>query len=493
MSETSPPDPFDLPRMLVASRREIRRMLGRLEVRTWQPLGLMVACTIGAVLVAFVPEHAGLSDAGRWALLIAVLAAGLWVTEAIPAFAVGLLVISLEIATLGRVGGPWAQGPDDWQVFIEPWGSPLIWLFFGGFVLARGIQRSGLDRSLSLSVLRRFGTRPPAVLLGVMSVTFGFSMFASNTATAAMMLAVLGPAVAARRDDPFAKALLLGVAFAANVGGMATIIGTPPNAIAAGLLAERAPIGFARWMLFGLPPALVLLGVAWVYLVRRHPSRDRTVDLGTLATAAGRGHGGAATAEPMMPRWRRGVVVAGLLLTVGLWLTEPLHGASPPVVAFVPVALFTVSKVLVPDDIRRLEWDVLLLLAGGLALGVAVARTDLATWLVGRLPVDAAGPLALTLALALTTMVISNFMSNTAAANLVIPMGMALLPAAESTVAVAVALSASGAMCLPVSTPPNALAYAGGVLQTRDFLIGGLVLGTLATALAVGWTALLTG
>lgn len=485
MSEPATPEGSDLPRMLIASRREIGRLLGHLEVRTWIPLGLIVACAAVAGLLAFVPAHAGLSEAGRWAMFIVVLAAGLWVTEAIPAFAVGLLVISLEIATLGRVGGPWAQGPDDWKVFIEPWGSPLVWLFFGGFVLARGIQRSGLDRSLSLRVLRRFGTRPPAVLLGAMGVTFAFSMFASNTATAAMMLAVLGPAVAGRQHDPFAKALLLGVAFAANIGGMATIIGTPPNAIAAGLLAERDPIGFARWMTLGLPPALVLLAVAWAYLVRRHPSRERTVDLGALASPA--------ASEPPMPRWRRGVVVVGLVATVGLWLTEPLHGASPPVVAFVPVALFTVSKVLVSDDIRKLEWDVLLLLAGGLALGVAVAKTDLATWLVGRLPLEAASPLGLTAALALTTMVISNFMSNTAAANLVIPMGMALASGAETTVAVAVALSASGAMCLPVSTPPNALAYAGGVLQTRDFLVGGLMIGGLAVVLAVGWTALLTG
>jgi solute carrier family 13 (sodium-dependent dicarboxylate transporter), member 2/3/5 len=485
MSEAPPPEVHDLPRMLIASRRELRRLIGHLEVRTWEPLGLMVACVTVASLLAFVPEHTGLSVAGRWAMFIVVLAAGLWVTEAIPAFAVGLLVISLEIATLGRVGGPWAQGPDDWKVFIEPWGSPLIWLFFGGFVLARGIQRSGLDRSLSLRVLRRFGTRPPVVLLGAMGVTFAFSMFASNTATAAMMLAVLGPAVAGRPHDPFTKALLLGVAFAANIGGMATIIGTPPNAIAAGLLAERDPIGFARWMTLGLPPALVLLVVAWAYLVRRHPSRERTVDLGALASPTG--------APPVMPRWRRGVVVLGLLATVGLWLTEPLHGASPPVVAFVPVALFTVSKVLVSDDIRKLEWDVLLLLAGGLALGVAVARTDLATWLVGRLPLEAAGPLALTAALAATTMVVSNFMSNTAAANLVIPMGMALATGAETTAAVAVALSASAAMCLPVSTPPNALAYAGGGLQTRDFLVGGSLIGVLAVALAVGWTALLTG
>jgi sodium-dependent dicarboxylate transporter 2/3/5 len=467
--------------MIIASRREIRRLMGVLEVDTWQPLVWMVACAGAATAIAFLPEHAGLPDGGRWALFILVLAAGLWVTEAIPAFAVALLVISLEVAILGRVGGPWATGPDDWRVFIEPWGSPLIWLFFGGFVLARGIQCSGFDRVLALRVLHRFGSDPKRVLLGTMALTFGFSMFASNTATASMMIAVLGPVIASRKGDPFARAVLLGVAFAANIGGMATIIGTPPNAIAAGQVESVDPIGFARWMTVGLPPALLLLGAAWVFLLRAYRPSARTIDLAALERPSD---------APAMPRWRRIVVVATLLLTVGLWLTEPLHGASPTVVVFVPVASFALSKVLTPADIRRLEWDVLLLLAGGLSLGVAVARTGLATWIMQQLPLQAASPIMIAVVLALATVILSNFMSNTAAANIVIPMGIALAPGAEAAVAVAVALSASSAMCLPVATAPNALAYAAGELQTRDFIRGGLFLGALGSALAVGWSAL---
>ena len=468
--------------MLIASRREIRRLLGGLEVRTWQPLGWMLACLAAAAIGAFVPELPGLQPAGRWALFILLLAAGLWVTEAIPAFAVGLLVISLEIAILGRVGGPWAQDADDWKVFIEPWGSPLIWLFFGGFVLARGIQASGLDRWFSLSVLRRFGTAPASVLLGAMSVTFVFSMFASNTATAAMMVAVLGPGLL-RDDDPrFGKAMLLGVAFAANIGGMATLIGTPPNAIAAGALADRASIGFGRWMTLGFPPALVLLLLAWVFLRRRYPSNRRSIDVAGLSTDAD---------GSIMPRWRRVVVVLGIFSTIGLWLTEPLHGASPPVVAFVPLALFTVSGVLRTNDVRALEWDVLLLLAGGLALGVGVDRTGLADWLVTQLPIDAAGPLTIAAILAMATAVLSNFMSNTATANIVIPIGIALAPGAEAAVAVPIALAASAAMALPVSTPPNAIAFARGSLASRDFLVGGTLIGLTGTALVLGWTSLL--
>jgi len=479
--ELEPPE--RLSAIVIGSRRNVRRLLGPLEVSSWRKAQVALGCLGIAALVAFAPAYASMSDAARWALFIVLLAAGLWVTEAIPAFAVGLLVIGLEIAILGRPGGPFAEDESTWKIFVEPWGSPLIWLFFGGFVLARGISRSDLDRWLSLQVLRRVGASPRRALGAVMGVTFAFSMFASNTATSAMMVATLAPVVANRKGEPFAKALLLGVAFAANLGGMATLIGTPPNAIAAGLLADTAPIGFAEWMLVGLPPALVLLVIAWLVLGARYRS-DRAIDLSILERDDD---------DPPLPAWRRYVVVAVVLVTVGLWTTEPLHGISPPVVAFVPVTVFTVAGVLRSDDVRGLEWDVLLLLAGGLALGVGVQRTGLADWVVGALPFEGASPLLLAAGLALTTAVLSNFMSNTATANIVIPMSLALSGDAAAPVVVAIALAASAAMALPVSTPPNAIAFASGELESRDFITLGVGLGLLATALSVGWAALVLG
>lgn len=471
--------------MIIDTRREIRRLMGRLEVSTWKPLVTALACAAIAWGVAHGLELPGLQPAARWSLFIMVLAAGLWVTEAIPAFAVGILVIGLQIAILGRPGGVFATDADDWKMFIEPWGSPLIWLFFSGFVLARAISNSGLDTWFSMSVLRRFGTRPRSVLLGSMCVTFGFSMFASNTATSAMMVAVLTPVVASMKDDPFAKALLVGVAFAANIGGMATLIGTPPNAIAAGQLASVEPIGFARWMVIGGPPAVLLLLVAWWFLMRRFPTRVARVDLSML--------GQTPADKPRMKRWRRLVVLAGVLLTVGLWLTEPLHGISATVVAFVPVTIFTFSQVLRSGDIRSLEWDVLLLLAGGLSLGVGVSQTGLAGYLVEKLPLDDASPLAIAFLLAGATAVLSNFMSNTATANIVVPMAIAVAGSSAGPVVVPIALSASVAMCLPVSTPPNAIAFSSGHLQTRDFIAGGVLLGVLGTVVSVLWSAIVLG
>lgn len=416
-------------------------------------------------------------------MFILILAAGLWVSEAIPAFAVGILVIGLQVAILGRPGGVFATDPSQWKIFIEPWGSSLIWLFFGGFVLARGIQNSGLDRGISLAVLKRFGTRTSNVLLGAMVVTFAFSMFASNTATAAMMIAVLAPLVASRDDDPYRKALVLGVSISANLGGMGTLIGTPPNAIAAGHLAEVQPIGFAHWMLLGLPPASVLLIIAWLYLVRAYPPRVPTVDLACLSGPSRRSR---------LPLWQQLIVIVGSLATVGAWLSEPFHGISPTVVALVPVTLFTVSGVLHSNDIRALEWDVLLLLAGGLSLGVGVKETGLAAWLVDKLPLDAS-PMFATALLAAITLGLSNVMSNTATANIVIPMAMALAPEGQSgAMVVPIALAASIAMCLPVSTPPNAIAFASNHVETRDFSRSGLLLGGLGLILATTWVMLIS-
>ena len=460
------------------SRREANRLLGALEVTSWRPLGVITACVGIALATALVPEHAGLNPAARWALFIVVLAAGLWVTEAIPAYAVAMLVIGLEIAILGREGGVFATDEHTWKIFVEPWGSPLIWLFFGGFVLARGIQTSGLDRWFSAVVLRRFGTRPSRVLLGAMAVTFGFSMFASNTATTTMMVAVLSPVVASLRDDPLAKGLLLGVPFAANIGGMATLIGTPPNAIAAGLLTDVDPIGFARWMALGLPPAALLLFIAWAFLLRRCPPRTRAVDLASLGTSV----------DSRLPAWRRLLVLATFVITIGMWLSEPLHGVPTPVVAFVPLTVFTVSGVLTSSDIRSLQWDVLLLLAGGLALGIGVSETGLADWLVSKLPTDDASPLVLAVIFAMTAMLLSNFMSNTAAANVIIPMGLALAVGSEAFVVVPIAFGASLAMCLPVSTPPNAIAYSTGQLDARDFLVGGVLIGVVGLAISIAWS-----
>jgi sodium-dependent dicarboxylate transporter 2/3/5 len=460
---------------------EIDRHLKRLVFSVDKSLFKGAASLVVATLVAFPPEYAGLAPAGRWSLFILVLAAALWATEAVPAFAVGIIVLGLEILVLGEPGGVFAQDKDDWQMFVAPWSSPLLWLFLGGLIMAKAAERTGLDRWFAVRVLKATGRHPAQFLASVMLITFVFSMFVSNTATAAMMLSVTAPVLAALpRGHRFGTSLVLAVAFAANIGGMGTVIGTPPNAIAAAALHDSPQaVSFFRWMVLGIPPAAVLLTAIWGYLVWRARGAEVAIcDL--LAVIDGNGE---ASARP----WQRVAVVVVFTVTISMWMTGPLHGVPTPVVAFLPIVALTFLGIVDADDMRQLQWDVLLLLAGGMALGVAVTETGLASWLVAQLPVDGVSPWALAATLAVITCFLSNFMSNTAAANVIVPIAITLAPGNEAALVVPLALAASAAMCLPISTPPNAIAFATGRVGAREFAIGGVLTGAGILLLAPLW------
>ncbi|MEN0110543.1 MAG: SLC13 family permease, partial [Planctomycetota bacterium] len=346
-------------------------------------------------------------------------------------------------------------------------------------------EKTGLDRWLAARALGLFGQRPAMLLMGVMLVTAVLSMFVSNTATATLVLAMLVPLFASRPEgDGMTKALALGVAFAANLGGMGTVIGTPPNAIAAGLLTNASAVNFAEWMLLAAPPALLLLAIAWGLLVVRH--------LGLAGVREGEEllfHAGVA-ADPV-PRYHQTVVVGTFAVTVGLWMTSPWHGLPTTIVSFVPITVLTAVGILTGDDIRKLPWDILLLITGGLSLGVAMDKTGLAAWAVDQLPLEGLVPLAVAIGFGYATVVMSNLMSNTATANLVLPIAIAVLGAASSVgdarLAVPVALAASAAMCLPISTPPNAIVYGSGHLRVTDLLLGGVAIGVIAPPLVAAW------
>jgi len=473
------------------SRRGIRDLFGGLEVVSAKRLlwftGCLLAALIATISASFFAN--GLTPAGLRGLFILVLAASLWVTETLPAFAVGILVIGLKIALLGKPGGVFAQDSHDWEAFVQVLGHPLIWLFFGGFILASGAAKTGLDRQIAGAVLPRFGTSRAKLLAGCMGLTFVFSMFMSNTATTAMMLALLAPVVSKLpRTDRFRPALILGTAVAANLGGMGSLIGTPPNAIAAAAL-EGAPgggINFLQWMIVGLPPALCMLVFGWWFIQKRYHSSD-SENGAPLA-----GFGGADTEAPSVstPRWQRLATASTLIATIFLWLSGQWHGLPTAVVSFVPIVALTATGVLNRDDMRALPWDVLFLLAGGLALGQTVQETGVANWMVGALPFQGLGQVAVALLMAYLCAGLSNLMSNTAAANVLVPIGVSLASGFEAHVAVPIALGASAAMCLPISTPPNALAFASGHLKNKDFLWLGLLVALAAPALGVAWMAL---
>jgi sodium-dependent dicarboxylate transporter 2/3/5 len=455
--------------------------------RSARALLKFAACALLAVAAAWLPGYEGLTEAGRCSLAIVLFGAGLWITEAIPAFAVALLIIGLQVVVLGREGGVLAAAGDSraWEVYVRPWASPPMWLFLGGLVLARAAERTGLDREVAVRVIAWSGGRPLRLLPAVMALTFVFSMFMSNTATAAMMLVMLRPALAALPEGSrTTRALLLGLACAANLGGMATIIGSPPNTIAAALLQEVAPVDFLRWSLLAAPPALVLFLALWGVLA--WPLR---AEQGTrfVLPAAGEAPGGRASP------WQRWVTIAVFLITVALWMSGAWHGVSTAVVAFVPIVMLTMTGVIRRQDMVTLDWDVLILLAGGLSLGVGMEQSGLAEWLAGRVGGAGLPEWQAALALAGLSALVSNLMSNTAAANILLPVTLVIAramgggPGAEAIFLVPVALACSTGMALPISTPPNALVYASGHLRGTDYLAPGLLMMLLGPPLAVAW------
>ena len=473
------------------SRRFARGFFVSPETGSPKRSAVFVACLILALALTLVfgnsPE---LQPAARRALFILLLAVFLWVTEAIPAFSVGILIIGLQILLLGNPdAGVFAKTDKDWEQFVGILGHPLIWLFFGGFVMAEGMARVRLDRWLAARMLKRFGNRPGNVLLGVMLTTFVLSMFMSNTATSAMMLAMLGPMlVGLGEKEKFAKALLIGTAVAANLGGMGSLIGTPPNAIAVGALAELEPsqdINFLEWLMIGFPPAIVSMLIGWQFVLRLYPAETKTVSLTTEAHDE--------PTDEESGGWRKLVVAATMIMTIGMWLTSQWHGIPTAAVSFIPIVLLTTTGILGVKEIRGLSYDVLFLMAGGLALGQMVTETGLSEWIVGHLPLNGLGQAGLVLLLAYTTVIMSNFMSNTAAANILIPLGVALATGFESSMAVAIAFGASAAMCLPVATPPNAMVYATGRVDASDFLKTGLLMGLLVPAIGAVWLWLALG
>jgi sodium-dependent dicarboxylate transporter 2/3/5 len=441
---------------------------------------LWILLSVPAAAVAYLPVHAGLAPSGRHALFVLLLSASLWVSGALPAFAVSLLAIALQVALLGDPAGAFAAGdPRRWEMFVAPWASPVMWLFLAGLTLASAAASTGLDRRLAMSVLGVVGHTPRRVLMGVMAVTFVLSMFMSNTAATALMVAIVTPMTRwSGAPSGLGARLLLGVAAAANLGGMGTIIGTPPNALAAATLAPIAPVDYLRWLTLGLPPALLLVTAAYWWISSQVPE-------GVALHVPPEG-----VTDPAQHRRQR-LVAAVFVGTLLVWMTERLHGVPTAVVAVMPIALLAVSGLVGEREFRTLPWDVLVLVAGGLSLGVGVSETGLGAWLVGGLASGLA-PVGAAAVLAAIAVGLSNVMSNTAAAAIVMPMALVLGHESPMLVAVPVALATSTAMCLPVSTPPNALVCATGLVDRRDLLRLGLRIGAIGLPVVVGWVWLLS-
>ncbi|MEL6890695.1 MAG: DASS family sodium-coupled anion symporter, partial [Actinomycetota bacterium] len=369
------------------------------------------------VTVLAIGETGDLSSEASRMLAIFGAAVVLWVSEAIPLAATSISVILAEILLISDQAivdtSDGFEAPP-YATIYATLAHPVLILFLGGFVLAQAAANHQLDRALAGFLLSSFTTSTGALVGGLMGITAVLSMFMSNTATTAAMLAVVLP-LAARLDraDPMRVGLVLCVPIAANVGGIGTPVGTPPNAIALGRLADEGiDIDFVRWMLFAVPVAAVTLIVSWFVITRRYPGATDSIELDI---------GGS------VQRSRDATIVAAVFgLTVLGWVTEPLHGVPSAVVGFTPVVVLLSTKVVGVDDLRRLDWHVLWLVGGGIALGNGVASSGLDAWFVGLLDWGSLPSLGILVGLAVLGLGLSTVISNSATANLVVPIGVGL-------------------------------------------------------------------
>lgn len=426
---------------------------------------------------------------------IFVLAALFWVFEPIPGYATSILVIFLEIIFFANPIGvsyfefPRSKNPSI-AIFLSALADSSIVLFLGGFVLAKACIKTGLDRFFANRIIRRFGVKSHQVLLGFMFTTGFISMWMSNTATTSMMIALSFPMLQILPEkEPFRKALILGIPFAANIGGVGTPIGSPPNIIAMGILRQQGIIvSFGTWMFFAVPLVIVLILFAWLLLMKLFPQKDFFELVVEFQEP-----------EEGTKSFSFRVTSVIFLGTVLLWFTENLHGIPAGVIGLLPLILFPVFGILNEKDINSLDWSVLLLIAGG--IGVGFQQSGMEFWFSEFLksitkPEYSASVLFLLCILAL---VLSTFMSNTAATNLLVPfafpLSTILLPGSNAyllEVCLGIALSASLAMSLPVSTPPNAIAYSVGGFEIKDMIQAGLPIGILGLILVlVGYFILL--
>ncbi|MBN1885436.1 MAG: DASS family sodium-coupled anion symporter [Candidatus Krumholzibacteriota bacterium] len=434
---------------------------------------ILLAAALAAGFVVSSLSLPGLGEAGRRALGIFAVAAILWIAEPFPLYVTSFVVVILEVVFLGRPGGPLGLAAGGYAIFMRPFFDPVVALFLGGFVLARGVTRYRLDERIARGILSRVGGRPQMVLLGMMVTTSALSMWISNTATCALMIAVALPVVhSLPENEPFRTAILLGIPFAADIGGIGTPIGTPPNAIAMGILRQTgAELGFLDWMARGIPVVILLLFVAWTLLRLLYRPRAASIRLPDAAVP---------------PMDRRSWLVLGVFgIVVVLWLTGGLHGVPAAAVALLPFVVFFGFGFLDREDLGKLGWGVLLIIGGGMSLGVAMRESGLTAWIVSQLPLSELGTAAILFVLAGAAVAMTTFISNTATANLLLPVVVGIAAIEPVTSAVVVAMSASAAMILPISTPSNAIAYGTGLVSVRDMMRAGSIVAVVSATVIV--------
>ena len=407
----------------------------------------------------------------------------MWILEIVSSWAtsVAIIVLMLLFCTdsgiLPMVNEEEVGKLLSYKGVMATFADPVIMLFIGGFVLAIAATKTGLDAQLAKVLLRPFGTRSEMVLLGFL---------VSNTATAAMMLTFLTPVF--HQLPPEGKgriSLAMSIPVAANLGGMGTPIGTPPNTIALKYLNDpeglNLGLGFGQWMMFMFPLVILLLFISWRILLKTFPFTQKRIELKI--------EGG------MQKGFHSWVVIVTFFVTVALWLLDRVTGINSYTVAMIPFMVFALTGVINKRDLEQINWSVIWMVAGGFALGYGLNASGLAANAVESIPFGEFSPLLILLMGGAICYLLSNFISNSATAALLMPilaivcgaMGDKLDPIGGTpTVLIGVAIAASSAMILPISTPPNALAFATGYVQQKDMAKMGILMGVISMILGFG-------
>ncbi len=453
-----------------------------------------------AVIMLFLPPPEGLEAAGWRTAAVGALMAIWWASEALPVAATALTPLVL-FPLLGVFGISEAAAP---------FANHLIYLFLGGFFIALAIQRWDVHLRVALAFLSVMSSSPKALIAGFMMTTAFLSMWVSNTATTIMMLpvalaviALMGTDDDGRQDVVFARTLMLSIAYSASVGGLATLVGTAPNALLAAFIADEygTPIGFARWMMMGLPVSIVMLGVIWFSLTRRtfHGAAAKIDDIARHLVDE------RAKLGPLRAPQKR--VIGVFLLTATLWVFRPLVASQLglPGLTDSGIAIFgALLMFALPADwksrefllnwpwARRAPWDVLLLFGGGLSLAKAINETGLALWMGEALISLGALPVAV-LVMGIVGLVIflTELTSNTATTIAFLPVIASLAQISgldPLQLAIPAALAASCAFMLPVATPPNAIVFGAGHVTIPDMVRAGFIL-NLAGIIVITLTA----
>lgn len=460
------------------------------------PIVLLITIFLWAVPTSFF-GIAALTVVQQRVIALFVFAALMWITEIIPNWTTSVLVIVLSLLTVSNKGLGFLCQPEYGELIpyaniMAAFADPVVMLFLGGFVLAIVAAKYGLDVTLARALLKPFGTKPRFVLLGFLIVISVFSMFMSNTATAAMMLTFLAPVLAVLPSDDRGKiGLTLSIPFAANLGGIGTTIGTPPNATAVKFLSQAGvDVSFGQWALHMIPFVIIMILFTWLVLQFMFPFKTKKLVLEIPSNTRKKD-------------WKTYVVWIIFVLTILLWATESITKINSNIVALIPLAVFTCTGIFGKEEIKEINWSVLWLVAGGFALGTDLQGTGLATTLINAIPFGSMSVVLVILVAGLVCYFLSNFISNSATAALLIPilivvaMGMSDPAAANhasfmaaggsQAMIIFIATCASLAMLFPISTPPNAIASSTGLVQTKDMAKVGIIIGVVGFVLAFFW------